>query len=256
MFWKLCKHELKCSYRSFLILYAILLVASICFSPNFSGTLGSIWSIIYITVIAAVFIMSFVVMIRNYHISMFERNGYLTHTLPISTTQLLAVKIFGGMFWLIASSLVFLLGLFLLALRMMNFDFQYLMNSMKEVMAIISNGDFLLYMFYLLIAFLETISLIYFAMNLVHSGIIYRYRAVAVILIVILIDYVMQEALHLVMSPFSSMISVNALLEFDYFYHVRLDYTALLLSIVKSLVLFGLYFFGSHYLLERRLEVE
>lgn len=249
MFWKLCKHELKCSYRSFMILYAILLVTSICFSPNMGDVFGNIWATIYLIVVAAIFIMSFVVMIRNYQISMFERNGYLTHTLPISTTQLLAVKLFGGMFWLIASTLVFLLGLFLLALRTTGFDVLYITNSIKNLITLVSNWEFLFYMVYLLLLFLETLSLIYFAMNLAHSGFIYRYRAIVVILLVIVIDYVMGEAMQLLLSPFSPMFLFDG-------NNLTLSLSTGLALAAKSLVLGTLYFFGSRYVLEHRLEVE
>lgn len=39
MFWKLCKHELKCSYRSFLVLYAIVVAAALVMNPNNDGML-------------------------------------------------------------------------------------------------------------------------------------------------------------------------------------------------------------------------
>ena len=39
MFWKLCKHELKCSYRGFLILYAITLLLAVMINPSIDSKL-------------------------------------------------------------------------------------------------------------------------------------------------------------------------------------------------------------------------
>jgi len=45
MFWKLCKHELKCSYRSFLVLYAIVMVAALLMNPRNEGMITNIAAI-------------------------------------------------------------------------------------------------------------------------------------------------------------------------------------------------------------------
>ena len=117
MFWKLCKHELKCSYRSFLVLYAIVMVAALLMNPRNEGMITNIAAIVYIIMSVVMFIMCVVVIIKNYSNSMFSRNSYLTHTLPVTSTQLLLTKILSAVFWIIVSVFVLFLSMLIIGLR-------------------------------------------------------------------------------------------------------------------------------------------
>ena len=94
MFWKLCKHELKCSYRGFLILYAITLLLAVMINPSIDSMFVVTLTLIYGLLLCVILIMSMYVIIKNYHTSMFAKPAYLTHTLPVSTTKLLIVRHF------------------------------------------------------------------------------------------------------------------------------------------------------------------
>lgn len=138
MFWKLCKHELKCSYRSFLVLYAIVMVAALLMNPRNEGMITNIAAIVYIIMSVVMFIMCVVVIIKNYSNSMFSRNSYLTHTLPVTSTQLLLTKILSAVFWIIVSVFVLFLSMLIIGLRVSGFDF---FSYYRDAAAILQHRD-------------------------------------------------------------------------------------------------------------------
>ena len=70
MFWKLCKHELKCSYRGFLILYAITLLLAVMINPSIDSMFVVTLTLIYGLLLCVILIMSMYVIIKNYHTSL------------------------------------------------------------------------------------------------------------------------------------------------------------------------------------------
>ena len=66
MFWKLWKYELKCSYRSYLFTYAILLLSALFFSTRSSDIIMMIVSLLFTIMLFVVFILTFVMIIRTY----------------------------------------------------------------------------------------------------------------------------------------------------------------------------------------------
>ena len=150
MFWKLCKHELKCSYRSFLVLYAIVVAAALVMNPNNDGMLTNLAAFVYVVMCTIMFIMCVVVVIKNYSNSMFSRNSYLTHTLPVTSTQLLLTKILSAVFWILVSLLVLFISMLIIGLRVTGFDFAMIGAGLQELFSTVFAIDTLLYLFYII----------------------------------------------------------------------------------------------------------
>lgn len=169
MFWKLCKHELKCSYRSFLVLYAIVMVAALLMNPRNEGMITNIAAIVYIIMSVVMFIMCVVVIIKNYSNSMFSRNSYLTHTLPVTSTQLLLTKILSAVFWIIVSVFVLFLSMLIIGLRVSGFDFSAITETLQQFFSTVIAVDSLLYLFYMIVGTAESVALVYLVMNITHT---------------------------------------------------------------------------------------
>lgn len=110
MLGKLFKHEWKASIRVYGLLYilaAIFTVAVILYNEvfkNFAEGLESKWlqgilvsieailGIGYILVLLAVNILTFIYLIYRFYQTMVCDEAYLTHTLPVTTGQLIIVK--------------------------------------------------------------------------------------------------------------------------------------------------------------------
>ena len=203
MFWKLCKHELKCSYRSFLVLYAIVMVAALLMNPRNEGMITNIAAIVYIIMSVVMFIMCVVVIIKNYSNSMFSRNSYLTHTLPVTSTQLLLTKILSAVFWIIVSVFVLFLSMLIIGLRVSGFDFSAITETLQQFFSTVIAVDSLLYLFYMIVGTAESVALVYLVMNITHTTYVPRYRTAVAILLYILISWILSFVFdRILLAPF------------------------------------------------------
>lgn len=254
MFWKLCKHELKCSYRSFLVLYAIVMVAALLMNPRNEGMITNIAAIVYIIMSVVMFIMCVVVIIKNY------RNSYLTHTLPVTSTQLLLTKILSAVFWIIVSVFVLFLSMLIIGLRVSGFDFSAITETLQQFFSTVIAVDSLLYLFYMIVGTAESVALVYLVMNITHTTYVPRYRTAVAILLYILISWILSFVFdRILLAPFHLASDDFAGTIMGMFMGMQVEYQFMAgvgIMIVKSLLLLSLFFFGSKYILDHKLEIE
>lgn len=261
MFWKLCKHELKCSYRSFLVLYAIVMVAALLMNPRNEGMITNIAAIVYIIMSVVMFIMCVVVIIKNYSNSMFSRNSYLTHTLPVTSTQLLLTKILSAVFWIIVSVFVLFLSMLIIGLRVSGFDFSAITETLQQFFSTVIAVDSLLYLFYMIVGTAESVALVYLVMNITHTTYVPRYRTAVAILLYILISWILSFVFdRILLAPFHLASDDFAGTIMGMFMGMQVEYQFMAgvgIMIVKSLLFLSLFFFfGSKYILDHKLEIE
>lgn len=265
MFLKLCKHELKCSYRSFLFLYAVLIVVALFLNPNGQSMFNNIAIIIYSIVLMVLFVMCIVVIIKNYNTSMFTRSAYLTHTLPVSTTALLLTKILSAIFWSIISTIVVLISILLISFRMTGFDIGYVQSMISDIIQSPNIWSTLLMIVFLLFSLIEAITLIYLAINITHTTHIQRFRPAIAFLFFIMISWFVQLVTLLVNKAFFST-EFHFLLSASFDSNTAIINTIhidgseltklLLIQICISIVWTVIYFFVSKYILDHKLEIE
>lgn len=253
MFLKLCKHELKCSYRNFLFLYAVLLIAALFFNPNGNNMLTTFVMILYSVILMVIFVMCIVVIIRNYNNSMFSRNAYLTHTLPVTTTELLLTKILSAALWSVVSIFVVFLSSILMVLRMSGFDFSIIGTGFSNFFNSPYLMDMFMFLLYGLFSIINTVTLIYLVMNITHTTHIQRFRPAIAFILYILIDWILTFVLGKFLNVFH--ISYNAGILISGTSAISgINYMFIMLII--SVLLTTLYFFASKYILDKKLEIE
>lgn len=110
MFGKLLKHELKHTARyHFAIIIANIVATAIMgvvFIPKNDSLLSLTTVLLFVvsaTIMYATIIVSLVAVIKNFYDTIFSRQGYLTLTLPVKGSQLLASKVIISFFWIIVS---------------------------------------------------------------------------------------------------------------------------------------------------------
>ena len=102
MLGKLVKHDLNYSKKSFLSIAVVAIVLSVV-APL--GVLFDIEAISIVslsvtgTVLVAMFVISIILIFNGYKKSLFEQNGYLFLTLPVSKNKLLLSKTIGALIW-------------------------------------------------------------------------------------------------------------------------------------------------------------
>lgn len=123
MLGKLFKHEFKetakrliplnCILIAFTLLGCIFLGTNL-FQQKSLAVLSVSCTILYVLSIFALFIITGVYLTIRFYKTMYSNQGYLTHTLPVSTGSILNTKILVSAFWICIASIVTILSIFAL----------------------------------------------------------------------------------------------------------------------------------------------
>lgn len=130
MLGKLIKYELKATSRWFLPIYilALLLAPLERFTINYmeeglhlnppldriTSTVFFVITFAFVIVLIAIGMASTLLIIYRFYKNLITNEGYLMHTLPVKTSQLIWSKAIAGIFWTLASGLVICLAIFFL----------------------------------------------------------------------------------------------------------------------------------------------
>jgi hypothetical protein len=122
MLGKLIKHELRATARIFLPLFLIAIALApitrfTLWFGDYPGLLGVIPRIIAFAFVCSLIVIvcaSVLLIIYQFYKSMVTREGYLMHTLPVSTESQIFSKLIVSSIWIIASNLVIFLSLFIM----------------------------------------------------------------------------------------------------------------------------------------------
>ncbi|MCO5388591.1 MAG: hypothetical protein NHB14_25560 [Desulfosporosinus sp.] len=123
MLSKLLKYEIKATGRIFLPLFlALLLFAGI---TGFISPLGSekfdtpamISLAIYISIMAGMFVMTFIMMIQRFYKNLLSDEGYLMLTLPVKPWKHIVSKLLVSMLWIMGSGIVALISILIIVLK-------------------------------------------------------------------------------------------------------------------------------------------
>ncbi len=114
MLGKLIKHEFKDTAKLFLIMYAAITIVAIAdkifFYINedwiFANVLSGVLLATYILGIAALFIMTVVVVVKRFYDNMLKDQGYLTFTLPVTTNAHMVSKLLVAFIWSVLTCVV------------------------------------------------------------------------------------------------------------------------------------------------------
>lgn len=126
MLGKLLKYEIKATQRLFLPIYGLILILALVNKLFFSINAGylnipkMIMMSAYVIMIIALIIMTFVVTIQRFYKNLLCDEGYLSFTLPVKSHMHIEAKMIVTLMWVILSTLVSALSIFLLAIDRSN----------------------------------------------------------------------------------------------------------------------------------------
>lgn len=252
---KLMKYELKCTYRSFGLVYVVILAASFFLTPDSSGSKAAmILAMVYGIAIGTLVVMIFVTVIRNYYTSMFQKQGYLTQTLPVKSYELITSKLLIAYFWIVVSVLVIIVSTFIIAFKANNASFNDILEILRYLLESTMDSDFWLVIGYCIITPIESILLFYLTMTAVHTKFVRKHRILIGIGLYFVISYAVSYVTNTILS-FSSGVfdttyyQASTVIQF----HSEVQ-TWIMLGI--SAVLAAVYFIGTCYILDHKLEIE
>ncbi|MCU9533328.1 ABC transporter permease [Streptococcus sp. CSL10205-OR2] len=270
MFGKLIKYEIKSVGKWYFALYgAVLFCATILglyisrFN-NDSGVNGEFFLqgrepstseaiimlaiiLIFVSLIIGIGISTFFIIVNRFNKNIFGREGYLTLTLPVSTHQIILSKLLASFIWSVLSSIVLLFSIFLLVLPSIPLDefFSYL----PSIMANIHVDIFFIVLTYFIVATISSILVVYLAISI---GQLFQDKRA-------LMGFVAFFAIGILISIIKQLIFGDTNLS-DETYYFDPNFLRIKLFFIREifvyLVLSTTYYFGTHYIIKNKLNIQ
>lgn len=243
MFWNLVRYEFKNVNKWYLALYGAVLALSALIGVQ-ASSLKSIdtpdQQMIMLVFLALVFggliitlsISTLILIIRRFKGSVYDRQGYLTLTLPVSEHQIILSKLLGAFIWSLASSLVFILSIYIiLVLTGANFldifSLEYLFKFYMD--------SFWLSMISFILSTVASILCIYLAISI--GQLFNEYRTALAVLAYIVIQTIL------------GFVGLNLRIDIDYNWMISFE-------IVKDLILSAAFYLGTYYILKNKVNLQ
>ena len=243
MFWNLVRYEFKNVNKWYLALYGAVLALSVLIGVQ-ASSLKSIdtpdQQMIMLVFLALVFggliitlsISTLILIIRRFKGSVYDRQGYLTLTLPVSEHQIILSKLLGAFIWSLASSLVFILSIYIiLVLTGANFldifSLEYLFKFYMD--------SFWLSVISYILSTISGILCIYLAISI--GQLFNEYRTALAVLAYIVIQTIL------------GFVGLNLRIDIDYNWMISFE-------IVKDLILSAAFYLGTYYILKNKVNLQ
>ena len=177
-------------------------------------------------------ISTLILIIRRFKGSVYDRQGYLTLTLPVSEHQIILSKLLGAFIWSLASSLVFILSIYIiLVLTGANFldifSLEYLFKFYMD--------SFWLSVISFILSTVASILCIYLAISI--GQLFNEYRTALAVLAYIVIQTIL------------GFVGLNLRIDIDYNWMISFE-------IVKDLILSVAFYLGTYYILKNKVNLQ
>lgn len=273
MLGKLLKYDFRSMFKQFAFIWPAALALGLInrFTLGIQTNAGSVWGwdhagvlstsagiaalLAFICVMAAMFVVVLIFVVQRFYRGLLGDEGYLMHTLPVKTWELIASKLICAIVVTVVSIIVAALAVFLLVPFTME-DFQDLFPGlMKVLFRLLRPGDYLFILEFLLLMIAGGTSSylhIYLAMALGHLA--SRHRVAMSVIAYVGINI-------------AGTVVLNVLSSFRWapIFDIRLDelfgtrgaiHLGLWLLIAICLAVDAVYFFCTNYILKRNLNLE
>ena len=242
MFWNLVRYEFKNINKWYLALYGAVLAISVLigifisslspsYNPDNTGYLIFFLILVFGGLSVTLWIATIFLIIRRFKGSVYDRQGYLTLTLPVSEHQIIIAKLLGGLVWSILSYIVFILSILIIFfLTPIEKDFTALYNFISPYL---SYGW--LYALSLFVSSIAWILSIYLSISI--GQLFNEYRTAMGILAYIVISIVIGYI--------------------TFFLRVDNDFNMMVgTEILQNLFLSAIYYLGTYYILKNKVNLQ
>ena len=243
MFWNLVRYEFKNVNKWYLALYGAVLALSALIgiqAKTYNNLPIKESQPILLIFLALVFgglmitlgISTLILIIRRFKGSVYDRQGYLTLTLPVSEHQIILAKLLGAFIWSLISSAVLVLSIYiiLVIIEPNSVDFLAFKDLFQQYLDSIS-----LSLISFILSTVAGILCIYLAISI--GQLFNEYRTALAVLAYIVI--------HVVLG-FSDLF-----LNFGTHYNMMLTY-----EIFKDLILIAVFYLGTYYILRNKVNLQ
>ncbi|RDU22318.1 hypothetical protein [Anaerosacchariphilus polymeriproducens] len=266
MLGKLFQAEWKATSRWLLPLHLILLVVTVMgkillstgLLENEAFVALAILSMTFYTIlIIATSIITFVIIVVRFYKSLFSDEGYLTFTLPVTTNQLLISKIGVAFIWCLINTVSVILSVFILVFNEKTMDsiaelIPNLNNGLDKVLGFSGFGGVLFIIFYIFVCILSAILM--FTVSICIGQLMSKHKVLGAILAYVGIYMIIQTISTVGMVAIGSITSNMSQIsnaEVLKVYQITIP-----VSLVFSIILSGIYYFISKYIMKNKLNLD
>ena len=243
MFWNLVRYEFKNVNKWYLALYGAVLALSVIIGLQASAIkmLSSrdqesimlvFQAFIFGGLIITMSISTLILIIRRFKGSVYERQGYLTLTLPVSEHQIILAKLLGAFLWSLLSAVVFILSIYIFLVTV---DPQIIDAYMIR---------------YFFGHYLDSIglSLISYIFSTV-AGILCIYLSISIGQLFNEYRTALAVVAYIVIQTILGFITLNLRIDFDYNWMISFE-------ILKDLILSLVFYLGTYYILKNKVNLQ
>ena len=242
MFWNLVRYEFKNVNKWYLALYGAVIILSALIGvqtqsliklpeKNLSVLLVFL-STVFGSLMVTLVISTIFLIIKRFKGSVYDRQGYLTLTLPVSEHQILSAKLLGAFVWSLASTVVFLFSLYIIII--MVYPGAYLSTFAEYILKNYQDNFWLALISYIFNT-LASILCIYLSISI--GQLFNEYRTALAVVAYIAIQVVL------------GFITLNLRIDFDYNWVLSFE-------IFKDLILSVGFYLGTYYILKNKVNLQ
>lgn len=243
MFWNLVRYEFKNVNKWYLALYGAVLALSVIIglqasaikmlsSQDQESIMLVFQAFIFGGLIITMSISTLILIIRRFKGSVYERQGYLTLTLPVSEHQIILAKLLGAFLWSLLSAVVFILSIYI-----------FLVTVDPQIIDV--------YMIrYFFGHYLDSIglSLISYIFSTV-AGILCIYLSISIGQLFNEYRTALAVVAYIVIQTILGFITLNLRIDFDYNWTISFE-------ILKDLILSVVFYLGTYYILKNKVNLQ
>ena len=243
MFWNLVRYEFKNVNKWYLALYGAVLALSVIIglqasaikilpSQDQESIMLVFQAFIFGGLIITMSISTLILIIRRFKGSVYERQGYLTLTLPVSEHQIILAKLLGAFLWSLLSTVVFILSIYI-----------FLVTVDPQII----DAYMIRYFFghYLDSIGLSLISYIFSTM----AGILCIYLSISIGQLFNEYRTALAVVAYIVIQTILGFITLNLRIDFDYNWMISFE-------ILKDLILSLVFYLGTYYILKNKVNLQ
>ncbi|MFS9067161.1 hypothetical protein QM880_07490 [Streptococcus timonensis] len=243
MFWNLVRYEFKNVNKWYLALYGAVLALSVIIglqasaikilpSQDQESIMLVFQAFIFGGLIITMSISTLILIIRRFKGSVYERQGYLTLTLPVSEHQIILAKLLGAFLWSLLSTVVFILSIYIFLVTV---DPQIIDAYMIR---------------YFFGHYLDSIglSLISYIFSTV-AGILCIYLSISIGQLFNEYRTALAVVAYIVIQTILGFITLNLRIDFDYNWMISFE-------ILKDLILSLVFYLGTYYILKNKVNLQ
>ncbi len=251
MLGKLLKYEFKATGRILLPLYGLMiitaLIAGLTLGPD-AGTVSAIITMIFVGIAVASMVMTLIITIQRFSNNLLTDEGYLMFTLPVSTANLIISKLIAAVCWFIVGTLAGFVSGLAISVRAIDWlqigDF---FQALGHMFNLITAGDVLLMLELILcviVSYGVFVLAIYLSLSIGQLPFAGKHRKGASLLAFFGIYIIYMVVSAILGNIFDGV-------------HLQLPDTALFgLALLVEIVVAGLLFFATHFILDKHLNLE